>query len=123
VVRGLAGRRVAFPCAGITKVRRSPSIRACSSPARRRASTMRLHSASALCADRFRSGPSQQLDSSWLYRKADCPGRAGHRSGKRDTDDPPVPARDAGCCQSRPFASRQCTPIPPTNRQRMIKKA
>ena len=50
------------------------------------------------------------------------PARAVRQPGKRVTD-PPVPARDASCCRSRPFASRQCTLIPPTNRQRMIKKA
>ena len=34
-----------------------------------------------------------------------------------------APAMDAVRCRSCPSASRQYTPIPPTNRQRMIKKA
>jgi hypothetical protein len=35
----------------------------------------------------------------------------------------PVPAQDAVRCRSRLLTPRQCTPIPPTNRQQMIKKA
>jgi hypothetical protein len=39
------------------------------------------------------------------------------------TDGPLAAGQDAVRCRSRPSASIQCAPVPPTNRQQMIKKA
>jgi hypothetical protein len=87
------------------------------------ASMMRWPSCQSPCCPTSGADSSQQMRFGLavpkvvLVRAAKAPYRNGsHRWPARA-------GKDAVSCRSRPYASRQCTPIPPTNRQRMIKKA